>query len=588
MLKLFKYLKKRNYLFLIVAVGLIVLQVWLDLTFPDYTAKLTTLIAMESKVPGSLKISDIWYNGGMMLLCAAGSILAAIACGFFTSRIAADWSESLRNELFNKINSFSNAEMNKFTVPSLITRTTNDVGHIQTFTAIGVQLLIKAPITAVWAILKISNKSMEWTLAIGITVGIIAVVVVLLTVFVVPKFKKIQKLTDDLNDVTRENVSGVRVIRAFNAEDYQADKFEIVNNNVMKNQLFTGRMMGIILPFMQLTMNGLTIAIFWIGAYLINKAQIFDKAVVFGNMTAFTQLAMQVVMSFMILVMVFLILPRTIVAANRIKEVLKTNPSIKDGKNAKKNEINEAINIVEFKNVSFSYNDDLSHSALINLDFKVKKGETVAIIGATGSGKTTLISLLSRYYDATSGEVLINGKNVKDYSLDDLNSLISIATQKAVLFNGNIKENITYGAKEFEQDRFNKAIEVSQSSFINELEEKEHSHVAQGGTNFSGGQKQRLSIARCLYKDSDILIFDDTFSALDYKTDMLVRKGIKENYRDKTTFIVAQRIGTIRYADKIIVIDEGRIQGIGTHDELMKNCDVYRSIGLSQLSKEEL
>jgi len=585
MIKLLKHLKKRDIPFLIGTVALIVVQVWLDLTMPDYTAKLTTLIAMESKMPGSMAMSDIIYNGGMMLLCAIGSVAAAIVCSLFTSNISSDWAYSLRDALFNKVTSFSNTEINKFTTPSLITRTTNDVVQCQMFMAMGVQLLIKAPITAIWAIFKISDTSVEWMAA---TAGIVVMVIVLvafLIIFAVPKFKIIQKLTDDLNDITRENVSGVRVIRAFNAEKYQADKFDDVNTNVMKNQLFTSRSLGLMLPFMQLAMNSLTVIIYWIGAYLINEAVLENKATVLGNMTAFTQLAMQVVMSFMMLVVIFVILPRAMVAAKRIREVLDTQPTIQDGQATDKT---DEQGTVEFKNVTFSYSNDIKHPSVSNISFKANKGETIAIIGPTGSGKTTLMSLLCRYYDTTSGEIYVNGRNIKDYKIEELNDCISIATQKAVMFSGADKKNVTYGAKGFDADRFKKAIEVSQSSFIYDLEEKENAPVAQGGTNFSGGQKQRLSIARCLYKDSDILIFDDTFSALDYKTDMLVRKGINENFKDKTVFIIAQRIGTIRHADKIIVLDGGNVQGIGSHDELMKNCPVYQSIALSQLSHEEL
>jgi len=585
MIKLLRYLKKRDIPFLLCTIALIVVQVWLDLTMPDYTAKLSTLIAMESKMPGSLTMSDIVYNGGMMLLCSLGSVTCAVICSYFTSNLASDWAYSLRDALFKKVTSFSNVEINKFTTPSLITRTTNDVMQCQMFIAMGVQLLIKAPITAIWAIGKISNSSIEWMAATVAVVVAVIILVVFLIIFAVPKFKLIQKLTDDLNDITRENVSGVRVIRAFNAENYQANKFENVNKAVMKNQLFTSRSLGLMQPFMQLAMNSLTISIYWIGAYLINEAILADKATVLGNMTAYTQLAMQVVMSFMMLVIILVILPRAMVAANRIKEVLHTEPAIQDGQAIGKTEERGSV---EFKNVTFSYSGDIRHPAVSNISFKANQGETIAIIGPTGSGKTTLMSLLCRYYDTTQGDIYINGRNVKDYKIEELNDCISIATQKAVLFSGDVKKNVTYGAKEFDEERFKKAVEVSQASFIYELEGKERAPVAQGGTNFSGGQKQRLSIARCLYKDSDILIFDDTFSALDYKTDMLVRKGINENYKDKTVFIVAQRIGTIRHADKIIVLDNGKVQGIGTHDELMKTCPVYQSIALTQLSPIEL
>lgn len=527
---------------------------------------------------------DIWENGKMMLLLTFGTITAMICTSLLTSRISSNWAYSLRRALTDKVATFSNAEMNKFTTPSLITRTTNDVVQVQNFASMVLHLLIKAPITAVWAILKISNSSLDWTLAVFSFVLAILIVVITLVVIALPKFKKIQKLTDDLNDVTRENVSGVRVVRAFNAEQYQNKKFEKVNNEITKTNLFTSRTMGILSPFMMFSMNTLTIVIYIIGARLINEAALVDKSTVLGNMSAYTQLAMHVVMSFMLLIMIFIILPRTSVAANRISQVLNTNPAIKDGDGI--DEINNPDSI-EFKNVSYSYSDDLDHLALSNLNFKVKPGETVAIIGSTGSGKTTLVNLITRFYDVTSGEILVNGNNVKDYPIEELNKQISLAPQKAVLFSGDVKKNIIYGS-DYDEERFNKVKSISQANFIDELDGKENAFVAQGGTNFSGGQKQRLSIARCLYKEADIYIFDDSFSALDYRTDMLVRKGINDQYNDKTIIIVAQRIGTIRQADQIIVMDEGRIVGIGKHEDLLNSCEVYKDIALSQLSQEEL
>jgi len=585
MIKLLKHFKKIDVLYIFLIIGLIVFQTWLDMTMPDYTSQLIKLISMGQGEDNILNMSDIWYNGGMMLLCAFGSMAAMVVNGFFIARMASDWSFELRRELITKVTTFSNAEINEFTTPSLITRTTNDVVQVQNFAAMGFQFMIKAPVTAVWAILKLSSTSIEWTQATFAVVVAILVVMISLVLVSLPRFKKIQKLTDDLNDVTRENISGVRVVRAFNAEKFQNNKFEVVNKQVTKNNLFVSRAMGIMQPFMMLSMNGLTVAIYVIGAFLINRETGYiEKATVLGNMGSYTQVAMQVVMSFMFLVMIIFMLPRTTVSANRINEVLKKQPKIKDGLSNKEANVKGSI---EFKNVSFSYVDDINHKAIDNVSFKVKPGETIAIIGSTGAGKTSLVNLLNRFYDVIEGEVLINGKNVKDYKLEDLNAVVSLATQKAVLFSGDVKKNITYGDT-FDQARFDKAVKLAQASFIYELEGGIEAPVAQGGTNFSGGQKQRLSIARTLYKDADIFVFDDTFSALDYRTDMMVRKGIAEELKDKTIVIVAQRIGTIRQADQIIVLNDGKIAGIGKHEDLLKNNEVYRDIALSQLSEDEL
>ena len=587
MFSLFKNLKVKDIFLILISVGLIVVQVWLELKMPDYTAQLTRLVQSESAT-----ISEVWKNGGLMLACAAGSLLAAVICSILISNVASSFSMTLREKLFNQITNFSDAEMKKFSVPSLITRTTNDVMQVQNFMAMGVQLLFKAPIMAVWAICKISTTNIKWTTAVLISVVIIVICVSILISVCFPRFKKIQKLTDDLNNVVRENVSGVRVVRAFNAENYQEQKFEKVNNDITKNNLFTSRAMGFMSPIMTLVMNGLTLAIYWIGALLINDialtglVAIEERIAVIGNMTAFTQYALQVIMAFMMLIMIFIILPRTVVSGNRIAEVLKTDPSIKSG-NSKID--GEKRGEVEFRNVSFAYSDSREDEmTLKNISFKVEKGQTLAIIGATGSAKTTLINLIPRFYDATNGEVFVNGKNVKEYNEKELRDTISIASQKAVLFKGSVKENITYGSDVIDYDKINEVIEISQSNFIYDLDKGLDSEVAQGGTNFSGGQKQRLSIARALYKDADIMIFDDTFSALDYKTDMLIRKSIKKNLSDKTVIIVAQRIGSIKDADKIIVLDDGEIVGEGTHLELLKNCKIYKDIALSQLSKEEL
>ena len=587
MFSLFKKLKKQDWFLLIISVGLIVVQVWLELKMPEYTAKLTEMVANENA-----SMSEVWKNGGLMLACAAGSLLSAIICCILISRAASSFSKTLREELFHKISDFSDAEMKKFSVPSLITRTTNDVMQIQNFMAMGVQLLFKAPIMAIWAICKISATNIMWTSSVLISVVIVVVCVGTIVGLCLPRFKKIQKLTDDINNVTRENVSGVRVVRAFNAEDYQEEKFEKVNNEITKNNLFTARATGFLFPIMTLVMNGLMLAIYWIGALLVNgitltgEEAVMERIAVIGNMAAFTQYAIQVIMAFMMLIVIFIILPRTLVSGRRIAEVLNTTPSIKNGS---MNKPTDTLGEIEFRNVSFRYSDSgEDESALTNISFKVEKGQTLAIIGATGSSKTTLINLIPRFSDVTEGEVLVDGINVKDYDEKNLREKISIASQRAVLFKGTIKDNITYGTDTIDEEKINKVIDISQSKFISELEDGIESEVAQGGTNFSGGQKQRISIARTLYKDSEIMIFDDTFSALDYKTDMLVRKSIKENLNDKTIIIVAQRIGTIKDADKILVLDEGKIVGEGTHKELLENCQLYKEIALSQLSKEEL
>ena len=587
MINLFKYIKKKDWFFIIIAIGFIVVQVWLELKMPDYTKELTKIVQS-----GTNTMTEVWKNGGMMLLCAAGSMVSAIICSYFISQVASSFSMALREELFKRITSFSNVEMNQFSTPSLITRTTNDVVQMQNFMAMGVQLLFKAPIMAIWAICKISATDVRWTLATIICVFIIVICVGILIALCLPRFKKIQRLTDELNDRTRENISGVRVVRAFNAEAYQTQKFENVNDTITKTNLFTSKAMVLLSPIMNVCMNGLMIAIYFIGAILINAITsndfnnvVLERVNVIGNMTAFSQYAIQVVMAFMMLIMIFIILPRTIVSGNRIYEVLKTKPSITDGK--QENSLEKEGGEVEFRNVSFSYNKD-SLPTISNISFHVKKGETLAIIGATGSGKSTIIHLIPRFYDATSGEVLVNGINVLDYKVKDLRNLVAIASQKAALFKGTIKDNITYGSSTIDQERMDMALDIAKADFVKDLEQGVDSMVAQGGSNFSGGQKQRISIARAVYKNAPIIIFDDTFSALDYKTDMLVRKKIKENLKDTTVIIIAQRIGTIMNADKIVVLDEGKIVGMGTHEQLLQSCSIYQEIALSQLSKEEL
>jgi len=578
-----KSLKALDWIFVVLTIGLVVCQVWLDLTLPDYTANLT-----EEVSKGTASMAHVWKNGGMMLVCAFGSMLCSFACGFFTSRVASSLSLNLRTKLFRKISTFSSTEMKKFATPSLITRTTNDVSQLQMFVAMGLQMIIKAPALAIWAICKISNTSVEWT---ATTLAIVLVIIVLVCTLVavcLPKFKKVQKLIDNLNNATRESVSGVRVVRAFNAENYQEEKFEKANKSLTSNQLFTSRTMGLMSPIMTICMNGLTLAIYWIGALLINNADFAEKATVFGNMTAFTQYAMQVVMAFMLLIMIVILLPRTIVSSKRISEILNTKSCIDYG-TIETSDI-DSQNKLEFKNVSFSYNDG-GEDVISNISFTAKKGETIAFIGATGSGKTTIIDLIPRYYDVDDGEIFIDGINIKDYTEEALQNKVAMVSQKAVLFKGDIKSNITYGCKDDISDddsRIKESLNIAQANFVFDLEEDIHSPVAQGGTNFSGGQKQRLSIARALFKNSDIIIFDDSFSALDYKTDALVRKNIKDKLDEKTILIVAQRIGTILNADKIIVLDKGKIVGQGKHEQLLETCPVYKEIALSQLSKEEL
>ena len=581
---MFKLLKKfdyRDWISIVFIVGFIVCHVWLDLTLPDFTNKLTQSIAS-----GTSSMADVWQNGLMMLACALGSLMCAFACGFLCTRLASKLAKNIRGDIYGKISTFSSNEMKKFSIPSLITRSTNDVVQIQMFVALGLQIVIKAPILAVWAISKIANASIQWTSAILITVFVMVALIALVVFLVLPKFRKVQKLIDNLNDVTRENVDGVRVVRAFNAENYQENKFEKANLKLTKNQLFTAKITGLMMPIMTLCMNGLTLAIYWIGAVLVNAATVAERAIVVGNMVAFTQYAMQVVMAFIMLVTIFIILPRTIVSTKRVNEVLGTKASIVDGEQTDENNV---CGEVEFKNVSFKYPDG-QEDVLANISFKAQKGETVAIIGATGAGKSTLINLIPRFIDVTGGEVLVDGMNVKDFNQEDLQKRIAYVSQRACLFKGTIKNNVTYGEDEKLNDeaKLQAALDIAQAQFVFKKDKGVMSEVSQGGTNFSGGQKQRLSIARAIYKDAEILIFDDSFSALDYKTDMLVRKNIKQNLKDKTLIIVAQRIGTIKNADKIIVLDDGKIAGIGTHNDLLETCDVYKEIVLSQLSKEEL
>ena len=607
-----KYLKPRDWLFIVLCAGFVVAQVYFDITMPEYTAKLTVEVQA-----GTATMKSIWKNGGFMLLYAFASMASSIICGYFSAKTAANFAKTLRKALFERVTSFSAAEINKFGTPSLITRTTNDVVQMQNFVAMGLQMIIKAPVLAVWAICKVSEAAVQWTIATAIVVAVIVVVVGLLVGVCYPKFKQIQKLTDELNTATRENITGVRVVRAFNAEDYQTEKFEKVNEKVKRTQLFTSRGLGLMMPVIQTCMNGLTLAVYWIGAVLINNAAgIPERIALLGNMAVFTQYAIQVVMAFMMLIMIFMILPRCMVSGKRIADVLGTMRIVRSGP-LKEVAREDDVPVIQFRNVDFAY-DHGEGKVVSGIDFTIERGSTVAIIGATGSGKTTLINLIERFYDVDGGEVLFNGVNVKEYDEEVLRGSIALASQRAVLFKGDIRGNVAYGDEDPDDARIKEALEIScAAEFVNGLDDGIDSPVAQDGTNFSGGQKQRLSIARAVYKGGDLLIFDDSFSALDYKTDMLVRKNIKERLGDFTTradydnglaldgevdvvdaiknrptksavLIVAQRIGTIMNADKILVLDDGKIVGQGTHKQLLKSCPTYKEIALSQLSKEEL
>ena len=585
MIKLFRYLKLKEWLYFLISLLFIVAQVFLDLKLPDYMSRITMLVETSGSAMG-----DIWSAGGMMLLCSLGSLASSITVCFLAARIAASYSKRLRAEMFNKVESFSLEEINAFSTASLITRSTNDVTQVQMLIVISLQVVIKAPTMAVWAVMKIAGKAWQWSLATAITVALLIIILSIAIVLTFPKFRRVQWLQDALNQSARENLTGIRVVRAYNAEDYQEKKFRKANTELLENQLFANRTMTLLSPFMSLSMNCLSMSIYWIGAVLINSiavesaASVAARVGIFADMIVFMSYAMQVIMSFLMIVMVAMVLPRALEAAKRILEVLKTEPKVVSGR------LTDAGGVsgeVEFKNVSFTYPGG-SGEVLSDISFKANKGETVAFIGSTGSGKTTLVNLIPRFYDASAGEVLVDGVNVRDYDLDTLYGKISYVSQKAVMFSGTIAENVAFGANA-EPEKLDRAIEISRSAdFVSELGEGTDAYVARGGTNFSGGQKQRLSIARALCRDAEILIFDDTFSALDFKTDRQLRDALKSETEGKTKLIVAQRIGTIMSADRIIVLDEGRIAGMGTHKELLKSCEVYRQIALSQLSEEEL
>lgn len=584
MVKLLKKLTWKDFILAAVAFVFIIVQVWLSLTMPDYMSEITKLVQTKGS-----KMNDILIAGGKMLACALGSLLAAVCTSICASKISSNFSANLRGQVFHKVQSFSMEEIGNFSTASLITRSTNDITQVQMLIVMGLEVLLKAPIMAVWALCKISTKNWQWTASTGVAVVVLLSFVGVCVAVALPKFKKLQSLTDNLNRVTRENLTGLNVVRAYNAEGYQQKKFNDANDELTKTQLFANRTMGTMMPGIQMVMNGLMLAIYWIGAYLISNAQMFDKLTIFSDMIVFTQYAMQVVMSFMMLVMIFVLLPRASVSAKRINEVLDMPLSIKDG--TKENGIDGKKGEVEFRNVSFCY-PDAEKDVIEDISFTAHKGETIAFIGSTGCGKSTVINMIPRFYDATKGEVLVDGVNVKEYTQKALRNKIGYVSQKAVLFTGSIKSNVAYGdngTKGFTDDDVKQAVETAQAKeFVDKTEGGVDAFVAQGGSNFSGGQKQRLSIARAICRHPEILIFDDSFSALDYKTDRVLRDTLRKTCADATRFIVAQRIGTIRDADKIIVLDDGKIAGMGRHNELMETCEVYRQIAYSQLSKEEL
>ena len=584
MLKLLKNFGKREWCFILISFVLIFGQVWLELKVPDYMSQITILVQTEGS-----SMKDILINGGYMLLCTLGSLILAIIVGYITANLSASFSKKTRSKLFRKIEELGMQEVKQFSTSSLITRTTNDITQLEMLIAMGLQLLIKAPITAVWAITKIVNKSVEWSMITAIAVVILLTVIGILIAVVMPRFKIVQKMTDRLNGVTRENLTGIRVVRAFNAEEYQEEKFADVNNRLTKLQMFNQKSLAILSPGMYLVMYMLTLAIYLVGASLIKEAMLADKLTLFSNMIVFSSYAMQVIMSFLMLAMFFMMVPRAQVSAKRINEVMDTEVNIKDGK-IKENTTDE-VGTVEFKNVSFKY-PDAEEYLLKNISFKANRGETVAFIGSTGSGKSTLINLIPRFYDVSEGSVLVDGVDVREYNQEFLRNKLGYVPQKAVMFDGTVASNVSYGDNgkgDITREKVIEAIRVAQGTeFVEKMDEKYDTHIAQGGTNVSGGQKQRLAIARAVARDPEIYIFDDSFSALDYKTDATLRHELKEYTKDATSLIVAQRIGTIMNADKILVLDNGECVGMGTHKELLKNCEVYRQIALSQLSKEEL
>ena len=593
MLRIMRYLSKAEISQMLIALVSIVGQIWLDLTLPDYMSDITTLV----ETPGST-MHDIWVAGGKMLLVSLGSVACAIVTGYIAARVGASFSQRLRSLEFNKVESFGPAEMSRFSTASLITRSTNDITQIQMFITMGLMMIVKSPIMAVWAICKIAGKGFEWTVATGIAVVVLMAAICVIMFFVMPKFKAMQRLTDNINLVARENLTGLRVVRAYNAEDYQEAKFTKANKELTDTQLFTNRAMAIMMPLMNTIMNGLMLAVYWIGAYLIDAADLTDKLTTFANMVVFSSYSVQVIMSFLLMSMVFVLWPRADVSAQRVLEVIDTKPLITDGTHTEGEPGKQGE--IEFRNVSFTYPD--SRKAMLEgISFTARKGQTVAFIGSTGSGKSSLINLVPRFYDATQGQVLVDGVDVRDYTLKALRDKIGYVPQQSFLFKGTIASNVSYGDKSgsksgSEEDgtdadmaNVRKACEVAQATeFVEKKDNTYESSIAQGGSNVSGGQKQRLSIARAVYRHPEILIFDDSFSALDFKTDRAVRDALAKEAKDSTKLIVAQRIGTIMNADRIVVLDQGKVVGQGTHEELLDNCDVYRQIAQSQLSEDEL
>ena len=597
MLRIMRYLSKAEIGQMLIALVSIVGQIWLDLTLPDYMSDITTLV----ETPGST-MHDIWVAGGKMLLVSLGSVACAIVTGYIAARVGASFSQRLRSLEFNKVESFGPAEMSRFSTASLITRSTNDITQIQMFITMGLMMIVKSPIMAVWAICKIAGKGFEWTVATGIAVVVLMAAICVIMFFVMPKFKAMQRLTDNINLVARENLTGLRVVRAYNAEDYQEAKFTKANKELTDTQLFTNRAMAIMMPLMNTIMNGLMLAVYWIGAYLIDAADLTDKLTTFANMVVFSSYSVQVIMSFLLMSMVFVLWPRADVSAQRVLEVIDTKPLITDGTHTEGEPGKQGE--IEFRNVSFTYPD--SRKAMLEgVSFTAKKGQTVAFIGSTGSGKSSLINLVPRFHDATQGQVLVDGVDVRDYTLKALRDKIGYVPQQSFLFKGTIASNVSYGDKSGDKSgsksgseeagtdadmaNVRKACEVAQATeFVEKKDNTYESSIAQGGSNVSGGQKQRLSIARAVYRHPEILIFDDSFSALDFKTDRAVRDALAKEAKDSTKLIVAQRIGTIMNADRIVVLDQGKVVGQGTHEELLDNCDVYRQIAQSQLSEDEL
>lgn len=584
MFKLFKKFDKKQIGLILGIFVFVVVQVWLDLELPDYMSQITMLIQTEGS-----EIGEILEQGLYMLACAFGSLASAFIVGYLSSLLSASFSKKLRKDIFSRVQEFSMNEIKKFSTSSLITRTTNDVTQVETFVSMGFQLIIKAPIMAIWAVMKILNKGIEWSMLTGGCVVILLATIITLMIIVFPRFEKVQKTIDKVNGVTRENLTGIRVIRAFNAESFQEGRFEEVNSRLTGLQLFNQRCFAFLNPIMNLVMHGLTLGIYLIGAYLIDAAGMVEKMTLFSNMVVFSSYGMQVIMSFLMLAMIFMIWPRVQVSARRINEVLEEKLTIKDGE--LEEDAAHEVGTVEFRNVSFKY-PDADEYLLKDVSFKVNKGETIAFIGSTGSGKSTLINLVPRFYDVTEGSVLVDGVNVKDYKLESLHNKIGYVPQRAVMFTGSVSDNVGYGdngKKKADAKKIKEAIKVAQGTdFVEKMDKSYNAHIARGGTNVSGGQKQRLSIARAIARDPEIYIFDDSFSALDYKTDAVLRKELKKYTKDATSMIVAQRIGTIINADKIVVLDKGQCVGIGTHKELLKKCKVYKEIALSQLSKEEL